>query len=662
MWCGDVHFKEDCVSTLDEIRGKVLTVNGLIDPADLGVTMMHEHVLISVNDEHFLSNPVIETAHCVQYVQAGGKTLVSMSNRGLRWDRPGAPPSPVPSFGRALQQIAAASGVNIVLGTGFYKQDWQRPEVLSLSIPELEQIIVDDILEGADGAQAGIIGEVGISDPGDSVTLPIFEWKSLVASCRAMFRTGAAILIHTDINTSAAVRHLALDICDRLGAPLSRIIVSHLRPQLPGELQQARDFMKRGALVCFDLIGHSEHSSGEDRAAAEGVATLISEGFLSSILLAEDIFDTQNFFGLVPPVGYAYLTDTFEGMLRANGVNDEEIAVMRVANARALTFSVPDSAAELLDLASVNDIAEVPDVTVSNGRNGRRFVQLDGGSLQAAIPKTVQPIVPFTASLFVRGTDITEAVCLVDSGLTEARAGATTWPESAARGWALRVGADGPEFCLGTGDGAILRAAGAADVFDDQWHHIAGVFDGMTAAVFVDGAPTGQSAGIVAIPVKAERGLAIGCSAADEEHFTGLLTEVTFLAEALDEEAIRAMSEDKPDEEPPPDGGEEPPPDDGGEPPPDGGEEPPPDDGGEPPPDGGEEPPPDGGEEPPPDDGGEPPPDGGEEPPPDGGEEPPPDGGEEPPPDDGGEPPPDGGEEPRRTAATPTGEEDTSQP
>jgi len=628
VWCGPVHFKEDYVSTLDEIQGKIMTVNGLIDPAKLGVTMMHEHVLISVNDEHFLFDPLIETAHCLEYVQAGGKTIVSMSNRGLRWDRPGAPPSPLPSFGGALRQIAAASGVNIVLGTGFYKQDWQRPEVRNLSIGELEQIIVDDILEGADGAQAGIIGEVGISDPVTSVTLPIFEWKSLVASCSAMFRTGAAILIHTDIGTSAAVRHLALDICDRLGAPLSRIIVSHLRPQLPAELQQARDFITRGALVCFDLIGHSEHSSGEDRAAAEGVATLISEGFLGGILLSEDIFDTQNFFGLVPPVGYVYLTDTFEDMLRANGVNDEEIATMRVANARALTFSVPDSAAELLDLAAVNDIAEVADVTVGNGRNGRRSVQLNGGSLQAAIPKTVQPIVPFTAALFVRGTGITEDVCLVDSGLTEAQAGATTWPESAARGWSLRVGADGPEFCLGTGDGVILRAAGAADVFDDHWHHIAGVFDGRTAAVFVDGAPTGQSAEIVAIPVKSERDLAIGCSAAGEEHFTGLLTEVTFLAEALDEEAIRAMSDDKPDEEPPPDDGEEPQPDDGEEPPPDDGEEPPPDDGEEPPPDDGENPPPDDGEEPQPDDGEEPPPDDGENPPPDDGEEPPPDGEE----------------------------------
>lgn len=537
--------------TSEEMVGKIITVNGPIDPADAEILMPHEHVLTWVGPPgsltpFFLGDPPVQTGHVKEYVDAGGKTLVALSNHGLRWDAPGAPPLPFPSYPGALQQISNDSGAHIVLGTGFYKAPWQTDETLALSISELKQIILDEIFEGVDGVNAGIIGEIGISNPGNDTTLVLFEWKSLVAGCLALLETGLSMNIHTDISTSGDVRQLVLDICERMGAPLERIFMSHLRPQLPDEREQARAIMSRGALCCFDLIGHFGFGAAEDNDAAKGIAELIGEGFLDRIVISEDIFCSQEglFFDGNPPVGYEYMTNVFEPMLRDAGVPDDQIRQMRVDNVqRVMTVVEPLVPSIDVNLVTLTGTVRRPVVRNVPGRGGQAALSFIGGSLEAPNTPLLQPIIPFTAMAWARiPPPHRRTVCLVDSSLTPSTPDAP-WPERAARGWALNAvfdaaGASGVQLSVGSGTGEIISAVGGGDLFDARWHHLAGVLDGNDVMVYVDGVQTAQVPIGAAMPVAASGGVSIGKHTAGTGLLHGFLQDVLYYSRALGPEEI----------------------------------------------------------------------------------------------------------------------------
>jgi phosphotriesterase-related protein len=335
-----------------DFAGQILTVTGPIEPGDLGVTMAHEHVLLFLQN-----NPTIELGdlaresdHVNLYARTDGNTLLSMSNYGLRWDCPGAPQPPFAptTFVEAMRRVSIDGGAAIVLGTGFYKQEWQRPDVLAMSVEDLEQRMVADIVEGIevpDGepVRAGVIGEVGIStSTGDDLT--DFEKRSLEASCRAALRTGAAINFHTQIGSTWRIRKRVLDLCGSFEMPLDRVMISHLRPQVrpadadapsdpdTDDFLQSQLVMDRGALCSFDLIGHYGYQSADDQNAAYSIADLLNLNpeYLQQIVLSQDIFSDAAFFAQC--IGYQYTTLNFCWMLNKAGVTADQIEKMRVNN------------------------------------------------------------------------------------------------------------------------------------------------------------------------------------------------------------------------------------------------------------------------------------------------------------------------------------------
>ena len=336
--------------TPSDFAGQILTVTGAIDPSDLGVTMAHEHVLLFIRPGAELGDVARESDHVSMFARTDGSTLLSMSNRGLRWDAPGAPPLPFApmTFVQAIRKVSIDGGARIVLGTGFYKEGWQMPDVLRMSTEELEQRIVDDIVEGIevpDGepVHAGVIGEVGI-DTSSGNDLSAFEKRSIEASCHAALRTGAAINFHNQIGSTWRIRELVLDLCESFGMPLGRVMMSHLRPQERAgdpnapvnpdtdDFVQAQLVMDRGALCSFDLIGHYGYQSSVDQNAAYSIADLLKlkPEYLQQILLSEDIYGDAEFFAQC--IGYQYMTLNFGWMLNKANVTADQIAQMRVGN------------------------------------------------------------------------------------------------------------------------------------------------------------------------------------------------------------------------------------------------------------------------------------------------------------------------------------------
>ena len=125
-----------------------------------------------------------------RYRDLGGGTLVDATTMGIGRD-------PV-----SLAQISRRTGLNVVMGAGYYVERVHPDEVGRLGVSEIAQRIVDEVLVGVGGTgvRAGIIGEIGCTWPlGDG------ERKVLAAAAAAQRETGAAVLIHPGARRGRAV-------------------------------------------------------------------------------------------------------------------------------------------------------------------------------------------------------------------------------------------------------------------------------------------------------------------------------------------------------------------------------------------------------------------------------------------------------------------------
>ncbi len=101
----------------------VMTVLGPIDAETMGFTQPHEHVLIDhfnmrLNYEAILEDVGLATEEVQAYADAGGRTLVDTTNIGIERDPEG------------LAEVSRATGVNIVMGAGWYREAVYPPLVL----------------------------------------------------------------------------------------------------------------------------------------------------------------------------------------------------------------------------------------------------------------------------------------------------------------------------------------------------------------------------------------------------------------------------------------------------------------------------------------------------------------------------------------------------
>ncbi|MCL5952130.1 MAG: phosphotriesterase-related protein [Chloroflexi bacterium] len=335
----------------------VQTVNGPIAPDQLGVTLSHEHVLIDFrcawivpppqnsklanaevttelvpilrgNPQYSLLNLVLDdedtaTGELKLFKQTGGNALVDMTDIGL---------GPDPS---KLRRISQKSNVHIVAGCGYYRHIAQTPAVLIKDSSELSEEIVKCLQEGIGqtDVRAGIIGEVGTSDP-----LHPFERESLVAAAKAQNRTGAAINIHPDVWGRGHLE--VLNILEAAGADLDRTIMSHMDEVMDPEWHT--QVAARGVYLSFDTFGSEFTYDGvEEPKDSDRIRVLISlleKGYCDRLLISQDICYKISLIRYGGK-GYSHVLSGIVPQLKARGVADSELRKMLVENpCRILTI------------------------------------------------------------------------------------------------------------------------------------------------------------------------------------------------------------------------------------------------------------------------------------------------------------------------------------
>lgn len=340
-------------------EGKVLTVEGPIDPAEIGICMTHEHILFDwgltywtepmTAEEEALAdapirldnrgvlqrNPFLikenfwhESVHdaireIADFKSSGGGTIVEVTPIDQGRDPAG------------LRRVSAATGVHIVANTGFYIEAGHPAYVAEKSADELADVLVTDIEEGIgdSGVRAGFMGDVGTTK-----TVTKDEEKCLRAVARAHLRTGVAMGIHVDPSDRQGMR--VVDILTSEGVRPERMVMEHMDEQPVHDYQL--EVAESGVYMEFDTWG-SEFYYGppysvpepRDIERAASVKFLIDHGHLGQLLMAQDVWLRQ----LMKKYGGEGYDSFFRygiPRLRMAGVTDEQIRVMLVDNPRRL--------------------------------------------------------------------------------------------------------------------------------------------------------------------------------------------------------------------------------------------------------------------------------------------------------------------------------------
>src|SRR5690348_30206 len=249
-----------------------MTVLGPVPARQLGVTLPHEHVFIDLVREYrgdgLLNDHALAVEELAAFAAAGGRTVVDCTSLGLGRDP------------EALARVARETGLNVVMGCGWYRDPYLPDELDQQPVEALAELVVRDIEEGVAGTgiRAGIIGEVGA----DRWYVSAREERSFRAAARAHHRTGLTITTHA---ARWPVGLPQLDLLAEERVDPRRVVVGHcdMVPDPDYHLALAR----RGAWVQFDTVhGESEY---DVRCRVAWIRNLGDHGHLDQVLLSQDV-------------------------------------------------------------------------------------------------------------------------------------------------------------------------------------------------------------------------------------------------------------------------------------------------------------------------------------------------------------------------------------
>lgn len=331
---------------------KINSVEGPLDREALGTVSPHEHVFIDISaffeerpladiknpseekvkmehlgqlnrdpyalkDNLSLDDYDTQKKELARFRLAGGRTVVDATMPGIGRDP------------QKLQRIACESGVQIIMGTGYYVTSTHPARLASMTEEEIAEEMVRELQEGVDGVKAGVIGEIGISEIFDDA-----ERRVLRAAAIAHQKTGAGVLVH--INPWTENGRESCDILLDSGVAPDRIAISHI------DVENREDYvlsmLEKGVYVEFDNFGKEYFVEKEARRDGYGcfvtdvervlfLKKLVEMGYTSQILLSCDVC-LKTLLRTYGGWGYDHVLRNIIPMMKEFGISDDAIHTM----------------------------------------------------------------------------------------------------------------------------------------------------------------------------------------------------------------------------------------------------------------------------------------------------------------------------------------------
>jgi len=346
------------------LAGQAQTVLGPIAGEAMGITLPHEHLLIDFEvmfrepatgaerglsrqpvslanlgwvRHHFSSNldnlqlldETVARDEALLFKHAGGQTFVDPTNRGLARD-------PL-----ALARVARATGLNIIMGSGYYVAAAHPPGMDARTVEDIARELVTDLTVGVDGTgvRAGFIGEIGTTWPWTDN-----EKKVVRAAVAAQRETGAALMIHPGRHERLPLA--IVDFVRKEGADLERTIMCHIERTI-ADRGVLLELAATGVRLEYDLFGletsyypyNPAFDMPNDGERMRQILFLIERGHLPQILMSHDIA-YKHCLTKWGGFGYHHLLVNVVPSLRDRGADDRTIQTLLVDNPRrAFTYA-----------------------------------------------------------------------------------------------------------------------------------------------------------------------------------------------------------------------------------------------------------------------------------------------------------------------------------
>lgn len=297
----------------------VQTVLGPVDAADLGWTLAHEHFFTVTIEAPgmLLRDPRVAAWELADARAAGTRSVIDLTALDL-----GREPA-------KLRRLSEETGVNLVMGTGWYTRRSYPERIATTSTAALTEELLRDITEGVDGVRPGVIGEIGQWD----ARIEAREERVLRAVARAHRATGLTIFLHQQRTFSGPA---ALELLQEEGVAPGAVVFCHMDAiDDPSVHERA---LELGVWLSYDRIGgwdlvyqgrpwEVEHRVDLVRRAWQG-------GWLDRILLSTDccvLGDLARYGG----PGYAFTHGAFAERLRGIGLADADLDQLFAVNPAA---------------------------------------------------------------------------------------------------------------------------------------------------------------------------------------------------------------------------------------------------------------------------------------------------------------------------------------
>jgi phosphotriesterase-related protein len=311
------------------------TARGAIETADLGVTLMHEHVFI-LSPEITDNYPEVWGDEAKREADAVAR-LNELKSRGVD----SIVDLTVIGLGRyipRIARIAAATDINIVVATGVYTYN-DVPMYFHFTGPgtalgePMVDMFIRDIEHGiADTGVKAAILKCATDEPGVTTGVE----RVLRAVAEAHRRTGVPISTHTHAATRRGLEQQGI-FADE-GVDLTRVVIGHSGDTT--DLDYLEELIGNGSYIGMDRFGADVFLPFEER--VNTVAAMCARGHADNMVLSHDAACFIDWLPeeMVPVVlpnwHYLHIHNDVIPALKDRGVTDDQLTTMLVDNPRRI--------------------------------------------------------------------------------------------------------------------------------------------------------------------------------------------------------------------------------------------------------------------------------------------------------------------------------------
>ena len=258
------------------MSNQIQLAGGAIARADMGTTLIHEHIHIGVPGWQLdLKAPKYIRSEAMAHAVDRLQELRSHDCRTI------IDPCPM-DLGRDVEFVAEAaqkSGVNIIVATGVFSESDGIPFTFrTMPREDIVELYMKEITEGIcdTGIKAGVIKIASGEDPANE-----YDRRMIGVAAEVSALSGLPIISHTHYATGG---HEQVDVVEYHGGKADCMIVGHSGDRDDHAYQAS--IAKRGAFVGLDRFGLEMTLPDEDR--MRNLIELVQAGYREQALISHD--------------------------------------------------------------------------------------------------------------------------------------------------------------------------------------------------------------------------------------------------------------------------------------------------------------------------------------------------------------------------------------